>query len=281
MAEYINMVRGVSSSSTTATVTNEGQTTESHRAIVHKDAAEFSTTNSYRQSQSKFVQLLADRGFSATQTGQLVQFGNLQSTQLVRVLVLAQLLIKNQELFQQLTKNLKTIISMGQNVQSGLKTYLDGLENSMGLNTSKLLEDVKTQMATQKESEIPKQEIPEENIEFSKKDTTGIKLYRELNQKLGQNSASQSYQNMERDLAQIVKQVSNSKSVQDIRLTSTITQSLQDFNKLTEVSLREFPQRYQIDLYSFSQLSQKGMDLNTYLNLSSEVSPLRLLNVIV
>ncbi|MBF0106976.1 MAG: hypothetical protein HQM16_16810, partial [Deltaproteobacteria bacterium] len=273
MADYLDMVRGVTTSGTTSQISGERlSTTEVFRAVHQKGGAEFTTTPSYRQFQSSMMAVLGESGFTASQAVQLTEIGNIQTAQFVRVVLIAQLFAENREFFQRLINTVRNIVTQGKNIQWGLKSYLDGLERILGLQTQKLFKEIRARgndAETLKEQTLAGKAQPE-----AEKD-----LYKEINQQLGQSIMNRASQTLDRDLKTMIKMTVDSKIMDRVQIADTTLAALKSYNDFADASIKEFPQRYHIDLYAYGQFAQRGVSLENYIRLASEVSPSRLLNL--
>lgn len=279
MALFLDIIRGPSASEAGKRISNHGlaSTPEAPTAVQFKEAAQFTTSGTFRQYQSELFNILKDTGLTADQSTQLIEIGRLPFDQLVRVILIAQTLKQNKELFQRFAGTVRNIISLGKNVQEGLKNYLDGLEGLMKLETEKFMKQIQgknTQPSAAQRPAASSQENQKPLNEFE------ASLYRDIGEQIDKTSLGRNNPQLVRQLEATIKSMANLPDIKNMQLTPDKLANLRAFQDLTDSSVEEFPQRYPIDLYSFSQLNQKGMPLETYIKLASEVSPLRIINLL-
>lgn len=283
MGFNINNIRALQHADSTSRAKLGEATTESRRAIYNKPGTEFTTSSSYKQFQSNMLKLLGDYQLPPDQANMLAEFGTLPMEQLVRLILIAQKIKAHREVFVQMARTIKTIISLQQNVQVGLKSFLDGLEKILGLDITRLIQQVRQNPAQAKKETSAPQNQPETQVaKQSAASEFEVNMYKEVQQQLSQSGVAGITDSMTEDLKSLLKAVmqahekSNSAPLSNGQVTA-----LQEFHQLAAHSIEEFPKKYFIDLFSFAQFKSLGVSLDEYLKLSSEVSPLRLLNLLL
>lgn len=294
MAYPIDNLRGVNYANA-AQRTGHGvaASAETNRAIQYKNGAAFTTTGAYREFQSRVMQLLGENGFTAQQAQQLSDVAQLSIEQVVRSLVIAKQLQTRRDIFDSYTRVLKMIVALNRNSQQGLDNFLAGLERLLGTNTKQLLQQLResyqrtpprqssdqsetaSKSGGQEQGKVPTQETRQGMSDFE------VALYKDIGKQVAQKAQAGVTSQMDHQLEEAVKIFKRVQPHIKQQMTASQSQIVSDFHLLAETSLEEFPKRYHVDLLAFSEFSRYNVTLDTYLKLASEVSPLRLLNLLV
>lgn len=254
----------------------------------YRGPTDFTTSNAYQKMQAQLVNVLNQSGFSMEQATQLSQNGQLSPDQFARVVMIAQTLQKEQMLFNEFSRVLKTVVTRGKNITEGLKGFLDGMEEIIGLDTYKVLspppstsQQTQAELAQQSSLAAAKQQSSsaESNPKTENDFTTA--LYKDLAQYVAKSESDGGNDASQEHLKMLQKIIQSGNPSDKINLSSVQNQKANTFIEFSENSMVEFPMRYHIDLFSYSQLGAKGVSLDDYLSLSSEIPPLRLLNLII
>lgn len=277
MGFNIDRVRHIQSNETTPKIGSEGTArSESNRAIYSKNPAEFTMTGSYKQYHAKLANLFTNYGLPASQAETLADLGKLQADHLIRIIIVAQHLARNQALTKQLTELVKRISTNGKNIQAGLKTFLDGLEDMLGIDSQSLIEQARrndrkntTQTNTPSTSETKAVNLQSE-----------AHFYKDIQQHLSNAGLSDLSDDKFTELMALLNQIKQNQTNKASELTAEQTLKLQNFLQIASQSIEEFPDRFHHDLYGLAKLLQKGASSETYLKLVHDVSPARLINLL-
>ncbi|MCP5464136.1 MAG: hypothetical protein H7A33_03835 [Deltaproteobacteria bacterium] len=289
MANFnIDSIRNALINSTSNRLNNHGlaATPESQSAIQYKQGALFSTTDGFKEFQSHFTKLLQANGFNPQQANQFLDLLELPNDELNRVFLIAQALQKNNKVFDSYITSLKNIVLRGENIRPGLKGFLDALEVLIGREKlSHLKAEIQTPkihtaatQGEQKPTQAQQNQNPEKIAhpnEFEKS------LIQNLNEQLSRSSSTNSLNQRAHDLENTLRQIANLNKGNAIQIPQERIDRIQEFLRFADVSIKEFPNRYQTDLFAYAHLSELGLSQEKYLQLSSEISPLRLLNLLV
>lgn len=213
-----------------------------------------STSNAYRQHQTELTDMLKSFGFDADKAFKLAQIGHLNLKNLTRSLLIAQMLTREPALFDEFAKTLKNITSRGQNLEEGVRAFLDKLDRILGQDTRTLAE------AALKGKNYEVESVLNKNYSQNQHGQTGERNFSE---------------NLARDLGPKFFE-----SHRNAPLNPRQFAEFDAFLQFFKSSMDEFPGRYHVDAYAQNELGAKGLSLENYLKLASEVPPLRLVNLL-
>lgn len=251
MATIHNITR-INTYNTTERVSHNTVTASNHtgRYNSNQNQAQVSTSQSYAEYQAAVKTLMQSHGFNADQAFKLSQISNLPIRQFSRAVVIAHLLMSDAHLFDQFVKTLKTILARGKHTQEAVKNFLDSLDQIWGKDSKNLAQSMMNQ---------------QQKVESA------------LDKNYSQNSKQFSH-----ELQHNLLKNMDFKNLPDAKaLTPQLKEAFQKYMDFFNSSLDEFPTRFNIDAFAQSQLQKKGLSLQNYLKLSSEVPPLRLLNLLM
>ncbi len=284
----IDIVRGTTH--TELTKRTDGNTSSPQAyvaAIQHKVPAQFTATNTYREFQSQMLDLLKQTGLDPEQATQLMDIGKLPVEQLMRVIILSQTLKQNKSLFTRYAHTLRNIMTSGKDVSEGLHSFLDSIEEMLGTSTERLIRELQTkpQIAVRQTPQPQNKVQPQAENSDDPLSEFEATLYSDLQKHLPNQQTSAAVKNAatpQQNMMQALRLLA-SQHPDDNRPVMSPQQvaQLQSFHDLAEKSIEEFPTRYPVDLFSFAALANKGVSLDNYLKLASEVSPLRLLQLLI
>lgn len=212
-----------------------------------------SASPSYLQQLFELETLLQDNGFTTEQARKIARIGHLSSQQFTRTLLLSRTLVKEHNLFEKFVHVLKTMGARGQNVQEGIRVFLDNADRILDFNTRKIVEE---------------NSPPDHHIV-----TTVTPRESGSGKTQSEGRSFENYLGRDIDLKLLL-----AKSPQ--QMTSKNVFDFQNAVDFVMASMDEFPDRFHIDVFSQSALSQRGLAMNDYVKLASEIPPLRLINML-
>ena len=212
-----------------------------------------STSQAYRQQLFELQTLLEGNGFTPEQAQKISQVGHLSPQQFARTVLIARTLIKDPKLFDQFIKVLKNIGTRGQNIQEGIRVFLDGTDQVLEFNTRQLVE----------ESMPPE---PQLIAAITARDSGSGRAQPDT-------ASFENHLGKDIDLKTMLARGTH-------QMTSKNSVDFQSTVEFITASMDEFPSRFHIDVFSQSALADRGLNLNDYVKLASDIPPLRLINLL-
>lgn len=242
---------GESTVSRTVVQTPFAQSLQLQKSSQDRQAASFSMSNTLENFQTQLTQVLVKNGFAQEQAARLMHAGITRLGDFSRSMLISQALLSNPQLYDRFAKNLRQILLREQNNEQGVKVFLDVMDQILGVDSKQLIE-----------GELAGSHLLEVDRKGNNYQGDG-----------GEKGFPLPVEDLSRLIDKAAPHIPRHLSAAQLRQMQT----MMDFS---EVSVEEFPQRFAADLYAFSELHKLGMNAAQYLKLSSEVPPLRLVNLL-
>lgn len=237
--------------SRTPTQTVIDQSLQAQKYNPQQKQTTFSMTSTFEDFQAQLTNVLLKQGFAHEQAALILKSGVMRLEEFSRSLLLSHALMGNKQLFEQFTKNLKLIQLREQNNEQGIKVYLDVLDHLLNTDTQKMVEEGFA------------------GLHLSASDRKG-KGY----------PAGRTEERFPLPLKEISELMEKSVRHLPRNLSAQQLKQVKDTMDFAALSAEEFPQRFAPDLYAYSELGRRAITLEQYLKLSSEIPPLRLVNLL-
>lgn len=240
----VEPTRAVAASVGGATASSAAPLPAAHRG----DAAQFSTSGTYRQRQTELRDVLRRYGFAPDQADKLSQLGNLPLKQLSRAVVLSQMLSRDPAAFDDFAKILKNIQGRGRAVDEGVRVFLDAVDRALGEDSRAVTEEAASRRS--EEAVLPRVYSAAGKVNAA--DAPPEELVREF-----------------------VPPPSSGRVATEAQMADFKAEA-----RAFAAAVEEFPERFPADAFARNALAKEGLPLNDYVRLAGEMPPLKIVNLI-